>query len=310
LQWNFDIQHQFTESGLLTINYVGSGSRRLNVSSYYNVALTPGPGDPQARAPFPYISPTFYDRSVGKASYNAVQFQFERRYTRGLAYNVAYTWSKSIDIGSSGWFGVEGQSVTDPYHLDRDRGPSGFDLTHVFSVDMMYDLPIGKGKTFSTRSKALDYVLGNWQVNSIFTARSGQVYHVFVGGDIANTGNVGWTAYERANLVGDPAAISNRTWDRYINTDAFRIPDLYTFGNLGRHRLRTDSFWNLDVSLFRAFALRERLRLELRAEAFNVTNTAIFGIPFSDLSDPANFGRMTSTANNERKLQLGGKVIW
>src|SRR5205814_195589 len=165
----------------------------------------------------PYIAPVFYDRSIGRGDYHALQFQFERHFTRGLAYNVSYTWSKSIDIGSSGWFGVEGQSVTDPYHIDRYRGPSGFDLTHVFSVDMIYDIPIGKSKPFTTRSKALDYVLGNWQVNSIFTARSGQVYNVFVGGDVANTGNVGWTQYERANLVGDPSAISNRTWDRYIN---------------------------------------------------------------------------------------------
>lgn len=310
LQWNFGVQHEFTQSEVVTLNYVGSESHRLNVGGYYNVALTPGPGDPQARAPYPYIHPTFYDRSIGNGNYNAFQFQYDHRYSKGWAYQVAYTYSKAIDIGSSGWYGVEGQSVTDPYHLKRDRGVAGFDLTHVLSVNMLYDLPIGKGKALSTGNGFLDYVLGNWQLNSIFSARSGQVYNVYVGGDVANTGNVGWTQYERANLVGDPKAISNRTWDRYINTAAFQIPAQYTFGNLGRDRFRSDPFWNLDFSIFRAFPIREALRFEFRAESFNTLNTVIYGIPRNDMADTANFGRMTGTANRPRQLQFGGKIIW
>jgi hypothetical protein len=310
MQWNFGVQHQFTDANVLTLNYVGSGSRRLNVGGYYNIAQTPGPGDPQARALYPYISPTFYDRSIGKGSYNALQFQYERRFSRGWAYQVAYTYSKSIDIGSSGWYGVEGQSVTDPYHVQRDRGPSGFDLTHVFSLNMVYDVPIGKGKRLSTNNAVADYILGNWQINTIFQARSGSVYNIYVSGDVANTGNVGWTQYERANIVGDINNISNRTWSRYINTDAVQIPAQYTFGNGGRDRFRADPFWNLDTSLFRAFPIREGLRLEFRAEAFNLLNTVIYNIPSNDMADAANFGRMTSTANNPRQLQLGGKIIW
>ena len=251
MQWNFGIQHQFSESQVVTANYV-TWLWRLDVGSFYNVALIPGSGDPQARAPFPYSVPMFYDRSIGRGSYNALQLQYERRYVKGLAYSIAYTWSKSIDIGSSGWFGVEASSVTDPYHIDRDRGPSGFDVTHVFSVDMVYHIPIGTGEALRTGSTALDHVLGNWQFNAIFLARSGQVYNVFVGEDVANTGNVGWTQYERANLIGDPSAISNRTWDRYINTDAFQIPDRYTFGNLGRHRLRSDPFFGTSTSPYSA----------------------------------------------------------
>lgn len=310
LQWNFGVQHQFNEAQVLTVNYVGSGSRRTNVGGYYNVALTPGPGDPRARSPFPYIAPTFYDRSIGKASYNAMQVQYERRFSKGLAYQVAYTWSKSIDIGSSGWYGVEGQSVSDPYHLNRDRGPSGYDLTHVFSINLVYDLPIGKGRAITTGSKAADYILGNWQVNSIFLARSGMPYNVIDSNDVANTGNVGWANYERANLVGDPNAISNRTWSHYINTAAFAIPAQYTFGNLGRDRLRTDPYWNLDFSVFRNFPIRDKIRFEFRAESFNSLNTVIYGTPGNDLADPQNFGRMTGTANRSRQLQFGGKLFF
>ncbi len=309
LQWNLGVQHQFNEATVMTVNYVGSGSRRLDVGGYYNVALTPGPGDPQQRALFPYIGPTFYDRTIGRGSYQALQFHFERRFSKGFAYQVAYTYSKSIDIGASGWYGVEGQSVSDPYHLDRDRGPSGFDLTHVLSLNMLYDLPIGKGKRFSTNNGVLDYVLGNWQFNNVFLARSGLPYNVYVSGDVANTGNVGWAQYERANLVGDPH-LDHPTWNEAINTAAFQIPAQYTFGNLGRDRMRSPGFWNLDTSLFRAFPIREGLKLEFRAEAFNIFNTVIYGQPQNDMADTANFGKVLSTANSPRQLQLGAKIIW
>jgi hypothetical protein len=310
MQWNFGIQHQFSEANLVSLNYVGSGTRRLNVGGYYNVALTPGPGDVQPRALFPYIAPTFYDRSIGKSNYNAFQFQFERRFSKGWAYQVAYTWSKCIDIASSGWYGVEGQSLTDPYNVQASRGPCGFDLTQVASINMVWELPVGPGKSFSTSNRALDYVLGNWQLNGIFSARSGTPYQAYHSGDLANTGNVGWAQYERADLVGDPDDISNRTWDRYINTDALVSPAPFTFGNLGRHRLRSDPFWNLDFSIFRAFPIKERIRFEFRAESFNTFNNVIYGIPNNDLADPANFGRMTSRANRPRQLQFGGKIFF
>jgi outer membrane receptor protein involved in Fe transport len=309
MQWNFGVQHQLNEATLVSVNYVGSGTRRLNVGGYYNVALTPGPGDPRERAPFPYIGQTFYDRTIGRGNYNALQFHFERRYSTGLAYQVAYTWSKSIDIGSSGWYGVEGQSVTDPYHIDRDRGPSGFDLTHVLTINTVYDVPIGKGKKFSTNNGVLDYILGNWQINNIFLARSGIPYNVYVSGDVANTGNVGWAQYERANLVGDPY-LDKPTWNDAINKSAFQIPAQYTFGNLGRNRIRSPGFWNLDTSLFRAFPIRERLKFEFRVEAFNIFNTVIYGQPVNDMADTANFGKVLGTANNPRQLQLGAKIIW
>jgi len=309
MQWNIGFQHEFNESTVVSANYVGSGSRRLDVGGYYNVAQTPGPGDPRLRALYPYIGPTFYDRSIGKGSYEAFQFQLDKRFSKGFAYQVAYTYSKSIDIGSSGWYGVEGQSVSDPYHIDRDRGPSGFDLTHVLSVNGLYEVPIGKGKSFSTHNGLLDYVLGNWQVNSILSARSGLPYNVYVSGDVANTGNVGWNQYERANLVGN---VNDFTLSREngLNRAAFAIPQQYTFGNLGRDRLRSTPVWNVDMSVFRQFPIFETRRLEFRAEAFNVLNTVILGQPSNDLADTANFGKIFGISNSPRQLQLGAKIIF
>jgi len=305
MQWNFGVATQLNSTTTISVDYVGSGSRRLDVGGYYNVALTPGPGDPRARQPYPYIHPTYYDRSIGRGNYNALQFLLNKRFGSGLAYQVAYTWSKAIDIGSSGWYGVEGQSVQDPYHYNNDRSVAGFDLTHVLSVNVVYEIPVGTGKAFSTGNKIVDFIIGNWQVNAIGTARSGMPYNITVPGDSANTGNTG---YLRANLVGNPD-IDNPTPQQWFNTAAFAAPPQYQFGNLGRNRMRSSAYWNVDSSIFRQFRFLETRRIEFRAESFNTPNTVIMNTPNGNLLD-ANFGRVTSTANQPRSLQLGLKVIF
>ncbi|GAC1664929.1 MAG: hypothetical protein NVS9B4_20530 [Candidatus Acidiferrum sp.] len=316
IQYNFGIQREIGSSASLTVNYVGSGSRRLNVGGVYNVAKTPGPGDFHLRAPFPYIDPTFWDHSVGKGSYNALQVNYDKKLKAGLAYQVSYTWSKSIDECSSGWFGVEGQSCTDPYNIKGSRGPSGFDIPHVLSANVVYELPIGKGKRFTTGNGVADYVLGNWQLNTIFLARSGTNYSVIDSNDVANTGNFGWTNYERANLVGDPNSgscpngSSVHTVNCWFNTSAFAIPAQFTFGNSGRNIMRADHFWNVDMSVFRQFPFwREGRRLEFRAEAFNLLNHVVYAAPNRDITS-GGFGKVTGTANSARVMQFGLKIIF
>ncbi|MDQ1472881.1 MAG: hypothetical protein QOJ99_4361 [Bryobacterales bacterium] len=303
MQWNFGVAKQLNESTTIGVDYVGSGSRRLDLGGYYNVALTPGPGNPTLRQPYPYIHPTYYDRSWGRGNYNALQFNLNKRFNRGLAYQVSYTYSKSIDIGSSGWYGVEGQSVQDPYHFNNDRSVSGFDLTQVLTVNALYELPFGTGKALATHNRILDYVIGGWQINAIGSGRSGQPYNLSVPGDSANTGNTG---YLRPNLVGNPT-LSNPTRDQWFNRAAFAAPAAYTFGNLGRYALRSSAFWNVDASIFREFRFLESRSVEFRAEAFNLPNTVILGTPTGSLPD-TNFGRITATANSERTLQLGLKI--
>jgi hypothetical protein len=226
-----------------------------------------------------------------------------KRFNRGFAYQVSYTYSKSIDIGSSGWYGVEGQSVQDPYHFNNDRSVSGFDLTQVLTVNTLYELPFGTGKAFATHNRLLDYVIGGWQINAIGSGRSGQPYNLSVPGDSANTGNTG---YLRPNVVGDPK-LSNPTRDQWFNRAAFAAPAAFTFGNMGRYALRSSAFWNVDASVFREFRFLESRSVEFRAEAFNLPNTVILGVPTGSLPD-TNFGKITATANSERTLQLALKI--
>jgi hypothetical protein len=312
-QWNFGVERQLGPNTVMTANYVGSQSHRLTVGGLYNVALTPGPGTPAevtARQPYPYISPTFYDRSIGNSSYNAFQFSANHRSSTGLTYLVAYTWSKSIDVGCSGFFGIESCSVQDPYNIKGDRSVSGFDLTHVLSASATAPLPFGRGRRFANSGGFVNYVVGNWQLNGILTLTSGMPYNVFISSDIPNVGNFApFSGNVRGNVTGDPN-LSNPSTTEWFNTAAFAPPDPFTFGNSGRNSLRADWFKNLDVSLFKDFPFGERRSLQFRAEAFNVTNTPTWGIPVNDLNNHAQFGSITSTRSTERQLQLSLKLYF
>jgi hypothetical protein len=307
-QWNFGIDHQLTQNTVLSLGYVGSHDGRLNWGGYKNIATVPGPGDAAvvaSRQPYPYISPTFYDQSVGRSSYEAFEFRLDHKTHAGLTYLVSYTWSKSIDFGCSGWFGAEGCSIQDPYSYKVDRSVSGFDLPQIFSFSAVYQLPFGRGQKFDFGNAFANYVLGNWQLNGILSFTSGVPYDVTVSGDIANTGNT----TERANLVLNNTAAPNQSPNLWLNPAAFAVPPNFTFGTLGRNSLRGDWFRNLDMSLFRRFPIHENLGIEFRAEAFNLTNSVVFGNPDSNLND-VNFGVISGTRNTPREIQFAAKVYW
>jgi Carboxypeptidase regulatory-like domain/TonB dependent receptor len=312
-QWNFGVERQLGQNTVMSANYVGSQSHRLTVGGLYNVALTPGPGTPAevtARQPFPYISPTFYDRSIGNSSYNAFQFSANHRSANGLTYLVAYTWSKSIDVGCSGFFGIESCSVQDPYNIEGDRSVSGFDLPHVLSASAVAPLPFGKGRRFANSGGLFNYIIGNWQLNGILTLTSGRPYNVYISSDIPNVGNFApSTGNVRANQVGDPN-LPNPSTSEWFNPSAFAPPAPFTFGNSGRNSLRANWFKNLDLSLFKDFPFNEKRSLQFRAEAFNLTNTPTWGIPVNDLNNPTKLGSINNTRSTERQLQLSLKLYF
>jgi hypothetical protein len=316
MQWNFGVQHQIDRATVVTATYVGSGSRRLNIGGYYNTALEPGPGEIAPRTPFPHAQQSFFDRSWGRSNYNAFQFLLDRRFSDDLAYQVSYTWSKAIDIGASGWYGVEGFKVQDPYNFNADRGPAGFDLTHVLAVNWVWQLPFGPGRKFDPQSRVLDAIIGNWQFNGITSIRSGQPYNLSISGDLANTGNTG--DYLRPNVVSDPV-LSNPTPARWFNTDAYQFPTplpgstVLGYGNVGRHPpyARTDGVTNFDLSVFRQFPFGEGKFVEFRAEFFNAFNTPVFDAPDANLSS-TRFGVVSSTLSTipERQIQFGLKIVF
>jgi len=335
-QYNLGIQRQFGRDTILTVNYVGSESHRLDIGGYYNTGM-PSPyrlydphranqiglNGPQANGQlYGYAPPVkSWDRPIGNGSYNALQAAIAKSYRDGLAYTVAYTWSKAIDEGQSGYFGVEGNQLQDPYNIRGSRGVAAYNIPHILSASIDYEVPVGKGKAWSTGNVFADYVLGNWQLNTLFLARSGQNFTVGATGDIAHTGNS--RTYVRALVQGSPK-LAHRSAAEWFNTAAFGLPfanvsstgvisedPTIGMGNSGRNNLQDQSYYDADLSIFRRFPIREAFHMEFRAEAFNILNHTVLGTPNTSVN-AANgaFGTINSTASTERLLQFALKLVF
>ena len=114
-QWNFGVERELDSNTVANLNYVGMVSHRLDVGGFYNTALTPGPGDPQSAFALSLCRSHPYDHAAGYANYNALQASVVRRFSQGWSYSVAYTWSKTMNVGTDGWYGSEGGVPQDPY---------------------------------------------------------------------------------------------------------------------------------------------------------------------------------------------------
>lgn len=308
-QFNFGVGRQLNTSTTVSLNYVGSLGRRLDVGGYYNTALAPSKtAFNSANTEYPYIAPTYYDRSAGASSYNALQASLDKRFASGYSYQIAYTYSKSIDVGGDGFFGVEGGVPQDPYQPAAygSRSVAGTDLRHILAFNSVYQVPVGKGKRFSTGNGIADYVLGNWQINNIFSAHSGTPFTPMTSGDIANTGNGG--TYETLNVVGNPHT-GHRSAAQWFNTAAYVTPPSGTYGTAGRNSLLTQAYYDLDTSVFRQFPITEGKYFEFRFESFNLLNNVVLGTPSNDITS-GTFGTINSTANTARQLQLAGKFVF
>jgi len=308
LQWNFGIQRQLDPATVVSANYVGSANRRLNYGDFYNTAKTPGPGDPSLRYPYPYIAPTFYSMSKGEGNYNALQMQLTRSFSKGLAATVAYTWSKSIDEGCSGFFGSEGCNIQQIYNIRAERSVSAFDVPNNLVFTWNYALPVGRGRPINVDNRLLDLLVGGWQFSGFAKFHSGNPYNVTDAADIANIGSVGWWPYERPNIVGSvkPANQSVHNW---LNASAFQDPAPYTYGVTGRNNLRTQFYKGVDMSVFKEVKFHDRYSAKFTFDAFNVLNLAIWGQPNSGFNS-AGFGTINSTFTGPRHVQMSGKFTF
>ena len=322
-QFNFGVQHQLASSTVLTANYVGSRGHRLDIGFTGNTGKVPSasasvilPDGATTSSPFSYITPSDFDTAVGKSSYDALQVSMNSRAFHGLTYLISYTWSKTLDLGCTGWYGVEGCSIQNPYTLKNDKGPAGTDVPQIFSASWLYQLPFGKGQKFASDNNALNYVVGGWTLNGILSFTSGTPFFVGASGDIAHIAAntaccaLGFGNYERLNFLGGNPYASNKSPSQWLNPAAFAIPAPGTFGNLGRDTLRSDRYKNLDLSLFKQFPITESKKLEFRFETFNLTNTPVWAVPDVNISDGNKFGTISSTANTARQLQFGLKLYF
>lgn len=300
-EWNFSIQRQLNPSTSLDVAYVGNKRTRLETRVPFNRAWAPGPGPVGPRRQFPELGEGYRVQHIANSNYNALQVKLEKMYSNGLALLASYTLAKSIDVSSSDY----GSGVQDMNNLRAERAVSNFDYPQRLSVGYVYGLPFGKGRRYMTGAPTVvDYILGGWETAGIVTMQSGAPFTVTSGRDRANVGG----GSQRPNRIRS-GEIDNPTLDRWFDTNAFVMPDLYTFGNSGRNILRTDGLTVWDASLMKNFAIREGMRLQFRAEFFNALNHPDFGTPTANLSS-RNFGRVFGTRTSPRIGQFALKLIF
>jgi hypothetical protein len=301
-QWSFGVQRQIGANTVVSANYVGNLTHNMDQGGYNNIARTPGPGSPQSRAPYPYISPTFYDNYTGSANYNAFQFSLNGHRANGLTYLLSYTWSKAMDYGCDGWYG-DNCTVVDPYNRKLSYAVAGYDLPQSLSFSSVYPLPFGAGQRFQTGDNLANHIIGGWQLNGIMTLTSGTPYNVFASGDVANTGNT----FNLAQEIGNPTG--PKTQAEWFNKSAFANPAPYTLGNFALNSLRSDWYKDVDLSIFRSFAITEDKKIEFRADFFNAFNNVVWGTPDNTVSDPT-FGEVLGLGNTPRQIQFALKFIF
>jgi hypothetical protein len=312
--WNFNVERQIGNRGVVELAYVGSKGTKLLTARDINQpqpsALPPG-------LPFvPRPDPRFDDidllESRGNSSYNALQARYQQRLSRGFTALASYTWSKSIDDASN-FFTSAGDPNFPQNSLDvgAERGRSNFDVRHRLSVSYSYQLPFGKGRQYLADDGFVSTLLSGWETYGIVTLQTGRPFTVALLSEIDNSGTgrsiLGFGANDRPNLVGNPEA-SNQTTQQWFNTAAFAFPAPGTFGNAGRNILDGPGFQNVNASLVKNTALTERVNLQFRAEAFNLFNHPNFNLPDNFLGSPT-FGRITS-ARDPRHIQFGLKLLF
>lgn len=302
----------------------------------------------QALRPYPQY--TLIDTYAGQgdhsghSTYHSAMIRFEKRYGGGLTIQTSYVFSKLLTDADSYWGNAIGANVNNngggggcclaenQYNRSLEKSIGEFDVTHDFKAGFVYDLPFGKGRQYLTHGVA-SWILGNWGVNGVLTYASGL--------PIGLTSSYQLPLYGSAVGRSAPYITSYSGWQSHWNgsfdpsVDTFLVPwcssataacsgpfpyqglsaaQNNSFGNATRFNPLVRQFANLNenLTLARQFPIKESVRLEFRAEAFNIFNRVRFGPGDLNLQD-ANFGRLTSSAdllNTPRQLQLALKLYF
>jgi carboxypeptidase family protein/TonB-dependent receptor-like protein len=310
-QYNLTAQYEFRPGWLGEIGYVGSKGRNLLVLS--NIGTGNDEGGPGSRE-VTGIGPITATRYRGRSSYDSLQTKLEKRFAKGLSILASYTWAHAID-DSPGGICSNGASARDcgpddPTRPQLERGNSDTDVRHRFTFSNVYDLPLGRHRQFgSEMPKAVDAVIGGFQLNNIVTWQSGPVFNVTCNGG-------------RVDLIGDPTLTSlQEAQGLELNRAAFRCATTPVFasdpggphiGSLGRNvfRGRPQFYW--DASLFKNFpvhAISEAFNVQFRFSAYNVLNRVNRSSPNGDFNNTGDFGRDTSE-QRRRQMEFSLKLIF
>jgi Carboxypeptidase regulatory-like domain len=294
-EWSLGVEQALGANQRVNMTYIGSIGRDLLRQNMLNSTYLPIN---------PQFTQLYLTNNVGQSNYNALQVQYQHRLAHGLQMLASYTWSHSLDNGSSDAIYSYGydDSAQEPssfYNVHQDYGPSSFDIRNTFNAAITYQFP---GQKIGNR--ALRHVAEGWALDAILHARSAPPFDVIYLPTVSKfyDDQTPSNMYFRADVVpGVPQWIHNSAapGGRELNVAAFSIPVFATpadsrQGTLGRNALRAYSSVQQDLSVRREFAIREQVRLIFRMDAFNIFNHPNFGYPQSNLSLDG-FGQPYST---------------
>ncbi len=326
-QWNLSLQKTIGQNWSLEAGYLGSKLTRLGVpdinlnqltvdqlklgsqltqqvaNPYFgqippNTSLgTPTIPRAQLLRPYPrFTTVTLYRNNIGYSTYHSFQSRIEKRFSHGLTFSVAYTFSRLIDDAGAVFDSavltgpVANFQAADSFNKRLEKDVSTGNVPHIFSSGFVYELPFGRGRARSLTGWQ-DLLAGGWQLAGIVRLQSGSPIAVT---QATNLNAFAGYGIQRPNRLADPALPSGeRTTGRYFNTAAFGQAPQFAIGNSSRNPVSGPGYRAADVMVGKTFALTERFRTEFRAEAFNVTNTPPLGNPNGSFGNAA-FGSITT----------------
>ena len=311
MQWTVDYQRELTKDLVATFGYVGNRGLKLLTLHWLNdIDITTG------RRPVSNIARISYQEHSGMSTYHGLQTSLKKRFSRGLTFNVHYTYAKGIQRGGvDNMTAANVQSVQDHSNIRASRGRNLADINHNFVADYNLDMPFDQW--LHANSGAARKIAGGWQVYGIMSIRSGTPLLILSGRDNYGTGT---TQGQRPDRVGGVSAFVDdyRTSGnhQYLNRAAFADPcdargarrPCGVFGSLGAYPLSGPGSFGFDFSVFKNISFTETKRLQFRTELFNLFNRPNFNNPGTTLTS-STFGQITS-AGNAREVQLVLKFIF
>jgi hypothetical protein len=351
MNFNLNIQRELPGAMILQIGYVGAQGRHLELvyegnpispSGVAACAADPACVADRGNQAVDYPTHSMYapgnifasvgtQGSEGVSSYNSMQISLNKRFSHGLMFQAAYTWSHSIDdtSGYEGSGAAPGLSrISDPFDFALNRGDSNFDARHRFVINYNYELPAAHWNNAFSR-----YVLSGWRLSGITTLQTG--FPVIVGDtalrslqcpeqppevyygcwDAPNVvGPVGIYNPRNSSLVNTASGNTSALSNYYFNPNAFSVEPIGTLGNEGRNNFHGPGINQTDLALVKLIKFSETRKVEMRLESFNTFNHTQFlfantVLAFSDINSPSTFGRSLSAASG-RVVQLGAKIYF
>jgi hypothetical protein len=333
-QWNGTVQQQLGHSTTLQVGYVGQHGTHLMVPMPYlqrqllsNSACATPPctapsiflsGNPAFQSDISQISGT---ASVGSMNYHALQAVLQKRYTNGLQYQVAYTFSRCM-TDNSGYYGNWGAQAApaNPYYQNlydpkNDWADCFFDAKHVVSSYAVYDLPFGRGRKFGHDSnRAVDAIAGGWSIAPIVSFHTGFPVALYdFGSDPTGTNSRGLRpdcGAGAGKTFGRQPALSAGKYIGYqwFDPTPYSAPSVGSFGNCpAQGPVRGPGYGDVDLSLQKDFTFTERVKLQFRSDFLNAFNRVNLNSPASALGD--NMG-VVNTSNSPRVIQFALKLYY